>query len=167
MSLVVNFNAAAMNAHRNLQMTDQALQTSIQHLSSGLRVNTAADDPSGLVISQQLGAQADGLDQAVRNSNDGINMVKTAEASLNEVNNLLRQARTLAVHAANSGVNSSDDISADQSALNDAIASIDRIASSTKFNGKALLDGTFTAQTLQIGANSSDTYSVSVNGCDS
>src|SRR3989442_493887 len=99
MSLIVNYNAAAFNAHRNLQMTDRAVGVSVSHLSSGLRVNTAADDPAGLVISESLRAQSEGLGQAIRNSNDGVNLIKTAEAALNEVNNLLRQMRTLAVHA--------------------------------------------------------------------
>src|SRR5437762_9703352 len=85
MSLVINFNSAAVNAHRNLQNTDRMLQTSIQHLSSGLRVNTAADDPAGLVIAQSLQAQSDGLGQAISNANDGVNLVKTAEGALNEV----------------------------------------------------------------------------------
>ena len=80
-----------MNAHRNLIATDKALQGSIQRLSSGLRVNTAADDPAGLVISESLRAQSEGLGQAIRNANDGVNMVKTAEGALNEVHNLLRE----------------------------------------------------------------------------
>ena len=166
MSLVVNFNAAAINAHRNMLGTDKALQTSIPHLSSGLRVNTAADDPSGLVISESMKAQADGLGQAIRNANDGINVIKTAEGALNEVNNLLRQMRTLAVHAANSGVNSTNDIAADQAAVDAAVASIDRISSTTQFNGKLLLDGSYSGQTFQIGANSTDTVSVDINAQD-
>jgi flagellin len=167
MSLVVNFNEAAINAHRNLQMTDKSLQTSIQHLSSGLRVNTAADDPAGLVISESMRAQSDGLSQAISNANDGVNVIKTAEGALNEVNSLLRQMRTLAVHAANSGVNSSNDVAADQAQLDKAVASIDRIASTTQFNGKMLLDGTYSAQTFQVGANASDTVNVSISSTDS
>jgi len=167
MSLVINFNSAAVNAHRNLQNTDRMLQTSIQHLSSGLRVNNAADDPAGLVISQSLQAQADGLGQAISNANDGVNLVKTAEGALNEVHNLLQEMRTLAVHAANTGVNSTADIAADQAQLDKAVASIDRIASTTKFNGKALLDGSYTSQVFQIGANSGDSVSVSIAHMDS
>lgn len=166
MSLSFNFNSAALNAHRNLAQTSNSLNNSIQHLSSGLRVNSAADDPAGLVISEQMRSQAEGIAQAVRNGNDGINMIKTAEGALNEVHNLLRQMRTLAVHAANAGVNSADDVAADQAALDAAVASIDRISTSTRFNGKVLLDGTFTAQNLQIGANSSDTVAVSIAAQD-
>src|SRR5438067_346230 len=146
MSLVVNYNAAAFNAHRNLQNTDRMLSQSIAKLSSGLRVNTAADDPAAIVRSESLRATSEGLGQAIRNANDGTNLVKTAEAALSEVNNLLRQMRTLAVHAANIGVDSTDDLTADQAQLTDAVSSITRIATTTKFNGKALLDGTYTSQ---------------------
>lgn len=166
MSLSVNFNASALNAHRNLSSTQGSLGKSISRLSSGLRVTSAADDPSGLVISEQMRAQADGLGQAIRNANDGINLVKTAEGALNEVHTLLRQMRTLAVHAANGGVNSTDDLAADQQALDDAVESIDRIASQTRFNGKNLLDGSFSSQTFQVGANSSDTESLSIGNTD-
>jgi flagellin len=162
MSLAVNFNSGALNAYRNLSGTEGMLQKSIQRLSSGLRVNSAADDPSGLVISEQMRAQSEGLGQAIRNANDGINLVKTAEGALNEVHGLLRHMRTLAVHAANAGVNSTEDVAADQQALDDAVASIDRISEQTRFNGKALLDGSFTAQSFQVGANSTDTEAVSI-----
>src|SRR5713101_9768627 len=167
MSLMVNYNSAAFDAHRNLLSTDRSLQTSIAHLSSGLRINTAADDPSGLVIANSLQTQGQGLGQAIKNANDGVSLVKTSEGALNEVTNLLQEMRTLAVHAANAGVNSTADVAADQAQFDKAVASIDRIASSTKFNGKALLDGTYTAQQFQIGANSSDTVSLDITGQDS
>ena len=166
MSLVVNYNSAAFNAHRNLQSTSKQLQGSIQRLSSGMRVNSAADDPSGLVISESMRAQGDGLGQAVRNANDGINLVKTGEGALNEVHNLLRQMRTLALHAANSGANSTEAVDADQAALDKAVEAIDRISDTTKFNGKALLDGSFTGQTFQIGSNSTDTVTLDIAGTD-
>src|SRR5712692_1687510 len=162
MSMIVNYNSAAMNAHRNLIATDKALQGSIQRLSSGLRVNNSADDPAGLVIAESLQAQSDGLGQAIRNANDGVNLVKTAEGALNEVHNLLQEMRTLAVHASNTGVNSTADIAADQAQLDKAVASIDRISSTTKFNGKALLNGTYTSQVFQVGANATDTISVTI-----
>ena len=162
MGMVVNFNAAALNAQRNLSNTGKSLNQSIQNLSSGLRVNSAADDPSGLVTSEQMRAQADGLAQAIRNSNDGINLIKTAEGALNEVHSLLRQMRTLAVHAANAGVNSGADVAADQAALDAAALSITRISATTQFNGKALLGGAYTAQNLQIGSNSTDTVALSI-----
>ena len=166
MSMVVNFNAAAVNAQRNLGQTSKGLNQSIQRLSSGLQVNSAADSPAGLVISEQMRSKADGLGQAIKNSNDGINLIKTAEGALNEVHNLLRQMRTLSVHAANEGVNSADDLAADQAAIAAAVDSIDRIAATTRFNGKLLLDGSFTAQPLQIGEESTDTITVSVANMD-
>ena len=164
--MVVNFNAAAVNAQRNLSMTSKSLNQSIQRLSSGLRVNSAADDPSGLVISEQMRSQAAGLGQAISNSNDGINLIKTAEGALNEVHSLLGQMRTLAVHAANLGVNSTADIAADQAAFDAAVTSITRISDTTQFNGKALLDGTYTAQQLQIGSNSTDVTTFGITNKD-
>ena len=107
-------------------------------------------------------SKADGMSQAIKNSNDGINLIKTAEGALNEVHSLLRQMRTLSVHAANEGVNSADDLAADQAAIAAAVDSIDRISVSTRFNGKLLLDGSYTAQNLQIGEESSDTISVTI-----
>ena len=162
MSMVVNFNAAATNAHRNLGQTSKSLNQSIQRLSSGLRVNGASDDPAGLVISEQMRSKAEGMSQAIKNNNDGINLIKTAEGALNEVHSLLGQMRTLAVHAANEGVNSADDLAADQAAIAAAGDSIDRIAASTRFNGKVLLDGSYSAQVLQIGEESSDTTTVTI-----
>src|SRR3954470_5977141 len=94
MSLIVNYNAMAFDAHRNLMQTSNALNQSVQRLSSGLRVNSAADDPAGLFISVNMQNQADGMGQAMRNANDGINLVKTGEAALNEVHSLLGQMRT-------------------------------------------------------------------------
>ena len=162
MSMVVNFNAAATNAQRNLGQTSKSLNQSIQRLSSGLRVNSASDDPAGLVISEQMRSKAEGMSQAIKNSNDGVNLIKTAEGALNEVHSLLGQMRTLSVHAANEGVNSADDLAADQAALAAAGDSIDRIAASTRFNGKVLLDGSYTAQVLQIGEESTDTTTVTI-----
>ena len=162
MGMVVNFNAAALNAQRNLGMTSKGLNQSIQRLSSGLQVNSAADSPAGLVISQQMRSKADGMSQAIKNSNDGVNLIKTAEGALNEVHSLLRQMRTLSVHAANEGINSANDLAADQAAIAAAADSIDRIAASTRFNGKVLLDGSYTAQTLQIGEESTDTLTINI-----
>jgi flagellin len=143
-------------------MTSKGLNQSIQRLSSGLQVNSAADSPAGLVISQQMRSKADGMSQAIKNTNDGVNLIKTAEGALNEVHSLLRQMRTLSVHAANEGINSANDLAADQAAIAAAADSIDRIAASTRFNGKLLLDGSYTAQTLQIGEESTDTLTVNI-----
>ena len=162
MGMVVNFNAAATNVQRNLGQASKSLNQSIQRLSSGLRVNSASDDPAGLVISEQMRSKAEGMSQAIKNSNDGVNLIKTAEGALNEVHSLLGQMRTLAVHAANEGVNSVDDLAADQAALAAAGDSIDRIAASTRFNGKVLLDGSYSAQVLQIGEESTDTTTVTI-----
>src|ERR1041385_9067830 len=105
MGLQINTNVTALNALRNLQNVSGNVSASIQRLSSGLRINQAADDPAGLVISEILRSQIDGLNQAVSNSQDATNVIKTAEGGLIEINSLLRNVRQLAIHAANSGVN--------------------------------------------------------------
>ena len=137
----INTNTLALNAARNSTVNASMVQGNIEKLSSGLRINRAADDAAGLVISEGMRAQIAGLDQAIRNSNDGINMIKTSEGALNEVHSLLRSMRSLAVHAANTGVNNAGAVSADQAQLNSAAASISRIGSSTQFNGKTLFNG--------------------------
>jgi len=165
-SLVINYNSSAQSALLNLTNTNNELDNSIEQLSSGLKINTAADDPAGYVVATQMGNQASGMGQAITNANNGINVAKTAEGALNETNNLLGQMRTLALDAANAGANSTQEVAADQSALNDAVASISRIASTTQFNGKNLLDGTYSNQTFQIGANATDTVSLSIGAMD-
>jgi flagellin len=141
MSLRINTNVTAMNALRNLEGTSNAVAGSIEKLSSGLRINGAADDPAGLIISEGLRAQVDGLNQAVSNAQDANNLIKTAEGALTEVNSLLRSVRQLAVHAANTGVNDVSAVQADQTQIQSAIESIDRIANQTQFGAKKLLDG--------------------------
>ncbi len=141
-SLRINLNTAALTAHRVLADTDSTLGKTIERLSSGFRINSAADDPAGLVISEKLRAQVSGLGQAIRNAGDAVNMVKTAEAALNEVHRLLRSMRDLAVHAANTGANDNAAILADQAQITNAIASINKIAQETQFGQKTLLDGT-------------------------
>jgi flagellin len=141
MGLRINFNNAALSAHRTLSGTDNALGKSIERLSSGFKINSAGDDPAGLVISEKLRAQVSGLGQAVRNAGDAVNMVKTAEGALNEVHRLLRSMRDLAVHAANTGANDSAALDADQKQIANAIASINKIAAETQFGNKKLLDG--------------------------
>ncbi len=142
MSLRINTNVTALNALRNLDQTSNAVATSIERLSSGLRINRAADDPAGLIISEGLRAQIDGLNQAISNAQDANNVIKTAEGGLQEINSLLRSIRQLAVHAANTGVNDQNAVQADQTQIASAIASIDRIATQTQFGTKRLLDGT-------------------------
>src|SRR5207249_5299802 len=128
MSLRINTNVTAINALNNLQQTSNAVATSIERLSSGLRINRAEDDPAGLIISEGLRAQIDGLNQAISNSQDAGNVIKTAEGGLSTVNDLLRNIRTLAVHAANTGVNDQVAVQADQTQIASAISSIQRIA---------------------------------------
>ncbi|MGQ9763848.1 MAG: flagellin N-terminal helical domain-containing protein [Armatimonadota bacterium] len=141
MSLKINLNTAALTAHRVLSNTDQSLGKTIERLSSGFRINSASDDPAGLVISEKLRAQVSGLEQAIRNASDAVNMVRTAEAALNEVSRLLRSMRDLAVHAANAGANDQAAIQADQAQVENAIASLNKIAAETMFGQKKLLDG--------------------------
>ncbi|MDI6827446.1 MAG: flagellin [Armatimonadota bacterium] len=157
MSLRINLNAAALNAHRQLQGTDSALAGSIEKLSSGFRINRAADDPAGLAISENLRSQISGLGQAIANSSDAVNMIKTAEGALAEVQNLLRTMRNLALHAANTGANDSTALAADQTQIESAITALDRISEYTQFGTKKLLDGTASGLVFQIGANANQT----------
>lgn len=141
MSLRINHNIAAMDAHRNLVMTTRSLSQSMEKLSSGFRINRASDDPAGLVISEQFRAQIAGLNRAIQNSEGSINMIQTAEGALTEINNLLVKMRELAIHAANEGFNDTAQLDADQAEIANSIATIDRIAANTQFGTKKLLDG--------------------------
>lgn len=141
MGLRINLNTAALNAHRWLGVNDSSLSKSIERLSSGYRINVAADDPAGIVISEGLRAQAQGLTQAMSNTSQAINLIKTAEGAMQEVHNLLRSMRDLAVHAANVGANETASIAADQAQIQSGIASLDRISGQTQFGTKKLLDG--------------------------
>src|SRR5579871_6614086 len=141
MGLQINTNVTALDALRNLTNVAGSVSSSIEKLSSGLRINSAADDPAGLIISNALQAQISGLNQAVSNSQDATNLIKTAEGGLSSVSSLLDNVRQLAVHAANTGVNDSTAVQADQSQISSAIGSIERIAEQTQFGDKNLLDG--------------------------
>jgi len=175
MATRINTNTLAMSAARNAAVNDRNVAGSIEKLSSGLRINRAADDAAGLVVSENMRAQISGLDQAGRNTNDAINMVKTAEGALSEVHDLLRSMRNLAVHAASTGTNSSS-VQADQDQFNSAVDSIQRIANNTSFNGKKLLAGAATGTTavsfatnsftFQIGANEGESVDVTVDNLD-
>ncbi|MGQ9791056.1 MAG: flagellin N-terminal helical domain-containing protein [Armatimonadota bacterium] len=142
MSLRINTNVTAMNAVKNLTQTSDMFARSIERLSSGLRINRGADDPAGLIISENLRAQMVGLSQATSNAQDAANLVKTAEGALDEIHNLLRNMRQLAVHAANTGVNDLTALQADQTQIRSALESLNRIAEQTQFGTKKLLDGT-------------------------
>ena len=141
MSYRINNNISSMDALMNLDRTSQNFQGSIQKLSTGLRINSAADDPAGLIASEQFRAQIGGLGQAIKNNQDGVNYAKTAEGALSEVNTLLGDARTLAVASANNATLSTSQIQANQAQLNSIITSITRIAQQTQYGTKKLLDG--------------------------
>jgi len=156
MSLRINHNLAALNAHRNLVISNDALSKSMQRLSSGFRINQGADDPAGLVISEQFRAQIAGLNRAVQNSEGSINMIQTAEGALTEISNLLISMRQLAIHAANDGFNDADQLAADQAEIDNAIKTIDRISANTQFGTKKLLDGSNANIATITSANSSE-----------
>lgn len=148
---VINTNTIALNAQRNLSTNSASLSTTIQRLSSGLRINSAKDDAAGLAISQRMTAQVRGMDQAARNANDGISLAQTAEGALGEIGNNLQRIRELTVQAAN-GTNSADDKSALQKEVTQLQAEILRVVDNTKFNETKLLASSGTIS-IQVGAN--------------
>ncbi len=158
MGLYVNTNIDALTAYRNLNNTQSALSKSLQKLSSGLRINTAADDAAGLAISEGLKSQVSGLGVAQRNAQDGISLIQTAEGSLTEVHTILHRLRDLAVQAGN-GTNNTQSLAAITSEATDLVSELTRIGDGTNFNGIQLLDGSNTALTFQIGADSDATTS--------
>ena len=160
MALTVNTNIASLTAQRNLTGSQSMLSTSLERLSSGLRINSAKDDAAGLAISERFTAQVRGLNQGVRNANDGISLAQTAEGALKEVTSNLQRIRELAVQSANA-TNSTSDRAALQQEVAQLVAEIDRVAQNTKFNGNALLDGTFTSKAFQVGAEVGETVTVS------
>jgi len=163
MPQVINTNFASLNAQRNLNSSQSQLQTSLQRLSSGLRINSAKDDAAGLAISDRFTSQIRGLSQASRNANDAISLSQTAEGALSESGNILQRIRELSVQSANSTNSASDRLSL-QSEVNQLVSELDRIAQTTSFNGLKLLDGSFTAQSFQVGAEANQTINVSVSG---
>lgn len=152
MALTVNTNIASLNAQRHLNANQTNLAKSMQRLSSGLRINSAKDDAAGLAISDRMTSQIRGLNQAVRNANDGISLAQTAEGALQETTNLLQRIRELAVQSAND-TNSEEDRDSLQAEVAQNIAEIDRIAGNTTFNGKKLLDGSATGMIFHVGAD--------------
>jgi len=147
MALSINTNVASLNAQRNLGATQSNLAKSMQRLSSGLRINSAKDDAAGLAISDRMTSQIRGLNQAVRNANDGISLAQTAEGAMQESTNILQRMRELAVQSANDSNTGSDRASL-QKEVAQLQQELDRIATTTSFNGKNVLDGTFTAQSF-------------------
>jgi flagellin len=164
MALRINQNIGALTAHRWLAATDSSLNKSIERLSSGYRINTAADDPAGLVISENLRSQVSGLGQAMSNTSSAVNLLKTAESALQEIQNLLRNMRDLSLHAANTGAQDDTSIAADQAQITQAIASIDRISEQTQFGNLKLFDtassGNLDGKVFQIGANANQTVAL-------
>jgi len=159
MSLRINSNVEAFNAHRQLVQTSNNAAKSMERLSSGYRINRAADDAAGLAISEKLRGQIRGLSQAQRNAQDGVSLVQTAEGSLNEVHSMLQRVRELAVQFQNGTLSTSDKaaITAEAAQLQ---SEIDRIGNSADFNGIKLLDGTGGTISFQVGANDGDIISV-------
>lgn len=165
MGVRINTNIEALNAQRNLSLTAMQYSKSVEKLSSGLRINRAADDAAGLGISETLRSQVNGLNQAVRNAQDGISLVQTGEGALNEVSSMLQRIRELAVQYNNgtNDKNAQDSIKAEADALQ---ASIAAIGTNTKFNGVGLLDGSKATVTLQVGANATETQDVTLTKLD-
>lgn len=163
MPQIINTNIPSLTAQRNLNSSQSEAATSLQRLSSGLRINSAKDDAAGLAISSRLTTQVQGLNQAVRNANDGISLAQTAEGALGETTNILQRMRELSIQSANS-TNSSSDRAALQAEVNELLSEVNRISSNTTFNGVNLLDGTFTSKSFQVGANAGETISVSIAG---
>ncbi|QQD19722.1 flagellin [Spongiibacter nanhainus] len=162
MALSINTNVASLNAQRNLSRSQETLNTSLQRLSTGLRINSAKDDAAGLAITTRFTTQINGLNQAVRNANDGISLAQTGEAALDEITNNLQRVRELAVQSANSTYSASDRAALD-SEVQQRLAEIDRIASQTSFNGQKILDGSFGTASFQVGANVGETISVNLS----
>jgi flagellin len=156
MASTINTNVASLTAQRNLGMSQSSLNTSIQRLSSGLRINSAKDDAAGLAISERFTSQIRGLNQAARNANDGISLSQVAEGAMKSAGDILQRVRELAVQSANAS-NSASDRQALQQEVGQLVAELDRIAQTTEFNGGKLLDGTFGTQQFQVGANANQT----------
>jgi flagellin len=165
MSLRINQNIAAMNAYRNLSVTDGQMAKSLEKLSSGFRINRAADDAAGLAISEGLRSQVGGLKVAVRNTQDGVSVVQTAEGALTETHSILQRMRDLAVQASNDGGldgNAKSNIQSEMTQLKDEL---NRIADTTTFNGSKLLDGNYKG-VFQVGANANETISVGIGSAN-
>ncbi|MEO5363996.1 MAG: flagellin FliC [Magnetococcus sp. DMHC-8] len=162
MAIVINTNISSLTAQRNLTTSTNALGTTFKRLSSGQRINSAADDAAGLSISDRMTAQVRGLNQAVRNANDTISLIQIAEGALTETTNALQRIRELAVQAAND-TNVSSDRNDLQKEVNQLVAEIDRIANTTQFNNQLLLQGNFRdGRTFHVGANQGQTIMVSI-----
>jgi flagellin len=161
----INNNLAAMNTHSRLNAATEAQGKSLQKLSSGLRINRAGDDAAGLAISEKMRGQIKGLNQATRNAQDGISLIQTAEGALNETHSILQRMRELSVQSAND-TNSGTDRAEIQKEVAELIKEVNRISDTTEFNTSKLLDGSFTAKVLHIGANAGATNTLSLSIAD-
>src|SRR5512147_838142 len=162
MPQTINTNVSSLNAQRNLNTSQSSLATSMQRLSSGLRINSSKDDAAGLAIADRMNAQIRGINVAVRNANDGISLAQTAEGALATVTDVLQRMRELAVQAQNGSNGTSDraNLDTEYQQLSDEIT---RIASQTKFNGTAVVGSGAGAQTFQVGANNGDTLTITTS----
>ncbi|KKO47048.1 flagellin [Arsukibacterium ikkense] len=161
MALVVNSNQSSLTSQRLLSNATVGLSTSFERLASGFRINRAADDAAGLVISNVLTSQVNGLDQAVRNANDAISLVQVTEGGMDEIHTSLQRLRVLAIQSGN-GINSASEIAAIQQEFNELTAAIQNIADNTEFGGIKLLDGSVPAVEFQIGANAGQKISINL-----
>lgn len=165
MALTVNTNVASLNTQRNLNSSSKGLDTSLQRLSTGFRINSAKDDAAGLQISNRLTSQINGLNVATRNANDGISLAQTAEGALQQSTGILQRMRDLALQAAN-GSNGAQERAALQGEVAQLQQELNRIADTTSFGGRKILDGTFGSQSFQVGANAYETINVSIGSSD-
>ena len=161
MAQIINTNVSSLNAQRQLNRSSSGMDTAMERLSSGLRINSAKDDSAGLAIADRMTSQIRGLNQAVRNANDGISLAQTAEGALQESSNILQRMRELSVQSAND-TNSGADRANIQKEVNQLIGELDRIATTTSFNGKDLLNGNLSSATFQVGANANQSINISI-----
>lgn len=163
LTLIINHNLMAMNAYRNLAANYQMMNRSLERLSSGLRINRAADDPAGLAISEKMRAQIRGLEMAEKNALDGISLLQTAEGGLNESHAILHRIRELAIQSANDTYMTEGDRQAIQEEVNSLLDELDAISERTEFNTQKLLDGSFKDKKFHIGANTGQNMTVSID----
>jgi flagellin len=160
MSSVINTNLPSLNTQRNLSTSQSSLNTSIQRLSSGLRVNSAKDDAAGLAIAERMNAQVRGLNVAARNANDGVSLAQTAEGALGKIGDMVQRIRELSVQSSNA-TNNATDRTALQAEVAELKSEIDRVAGNANFNGTKLLDGSFSSAKFQVGADAGESITVS------
>jgi flagellin len=162
MALSVNTNVAALNTYRSLSTTQGEQSKSLEKLSSGFRINRAADDAAGLAISEGMRSQMGGIKVGTRNAQDGISVVQTAEGALNETTSILQRMRDLTVQGGNLGSLTNDASKNIQEEITKLTSTLDDIANNTKFNGQALLDGSYSSKSFQVGANTTDKVTISI-----